>query len=64
MNSLSFFKLKNCFFFNLLFLAIKEYQSGRIELNLTRDSAGQYRCTASNSNGKDEKTIFVHYFGK
>lgn len=43
---------------------ILEYSTNRLEFNLTKKNSGQYQCVAFNSNGKDEKTIFVDYFGK
>ena len=48
----------------LFFVEIQEHQTKRLEFNLTRESAGQYICSAWNSNGRVEKSIRVDYYGE
>ena len=43
---------------------MREHQTNRLEFNLTRENAGQYTCTAWNSNGRDERSIRVDYYGE
>ena len=49
---------------SLLSLEMREYQTNRLEFNLTRENAGQYTCIAWNSNGRAEKSIRVDYYGE
>jgi hypothetical protein len=61
------FNLMIIFFIIIIFIfktGIKEFQSSRIEFNLTKEMAGEYICISQNSQGKDEKSIFVNYYGK
>ena len=43
---------------------MKDYQANRLEFNLTRENAGQYTCSAWNSNGRTEKSVRVDYYGE
>ena len=42
----------------------KEFKSGVLRLEVTKDTAGLYRCSATNPMGSIERTVSVGYLSK
>lgn len=43
---------------------LKEYETGHIKFNFTRNDGGWMKCVASNSLGSIEKLVYLAYYGK
>lgn len=43
---------------------LKEFKSNRISFELTKESAGVYRCRSHNAVGSIEKTVTIGFYGK
>lgn len=43
---------------------LKDYETGQVRFDFTREEAGHYKCIATNAVGSIEKLIYLAYFGK